>query len=149
MRGMTSSQVLFLSLRFNLYREALERREVRELFDEAGIDFDPQVAKRWEDNLSQSKTIQEVFKPIPAEAFKGGSTCLVRMAARYLFDAPKSAGDAAWRIASTAMLMLCLAIGYGVVARPALVRAVIGVETVQRESIEHRLIRILEKQQSE
>ena len=142
MRGMTSSQVLFLSLRFNLYREALERPEVRRLFDEAGIDFDPQVVKR----IEQSKTIEEVFKPIPEEAFKGKNVCLARMAGRYLFDAPKSTADAVWRITSTVMLACCLALGYGIVARPSLVRAVIGAETIRQDSIEHRLLGILENQ---
>ena len=148
MRGMTKSQLLYLAFRYNFHREALERPEVRKLFLENGVPFDAQVVDEWRKNIDEQRTLQEIFTPMPAEALEGSNSSLLKMTGRYLFDAPKSASDAAWRIVSTAMLATCLVIGYGIVARPALVRAIIGVETIQQESIEHRLIRILESQGS-
>lgn len=76
--------------------------------------------------------------------FSSENNSLIKMAGRYLFDAPKSPFDAVWRLASTLVLASCLVVGYGIVARPQLVRAVIGVEDVQQESVEHRLLQILE-----
>lgn len=148
MRGMTKSQVLFLALRYSMNREALERPEVRELFREEGIRFDPEIVAQWRRNVNEEKTLEEIFSPIPEEAFKGKETSLVRFGVKYLLEAPKTALDLAWRITATILLTASLTIGYGIVARPSLIRAVIGVEEVKRESVEHRLLRILESQHS-
>lgn len=148
MRGMTKSQVLFLALRYSMNREALERPEVRELFKEEGIRFDPEIAAEWRRNLEQEKTLEEIFTPIPAEAFKGRDASLIKIGAKYLLETPKNALDLAWRIAATVLLTSALTVGYGVVARPALVRAVIGLEEKRGESVELRLLKILEHNQT-
>ena len=123
MRGMTSGQVLFLALRYSLYKEALDRPDIRKLFKEEGIQFDPKVVAEWQSNIDQKKTLGEIFTPIPEEAFPGKEASILKMAGRFLFDAPKSLSDATWRLLSTGVLASCLLIGYGVVARPQLVEA--------------------------
>ena len=141
---MTKSQLLYLAFRYNFHREALERPEVRKLFLENNVPFDAHVVDEWRKNIDEQKTLEEIFTPMPAEALEGRNTSLLKMASRYLFDAPKSASDAAWRITSTIMLATCLVVGYGIVARPALVRDALGLESVRAESVESLLIRILE-----
>lgn len=145
MRGVSMSQMMYLAFRYNFHREALEDSEVRKLFLEEGVPFDPQVVDEWRKHIEEQKTIKQIFTPLPAEALAGSeSNSLIKMAGRFLFDAPKSPFDAVWRLASTLVLAGCLAVGYGIVARPQLVRAVIGLEDVRQESVEHRLLQILE-----
>ena len=147
MRGLNMSQMMYLAFRYNFHREALDNPEVRQLFLDNGVPFDPTVVDEWRKNIEEQKTLKEIFTPLPPEALTGNeNSSLIKMAGRYLFDAPKSPFDAAWRLASTLVLAACLTVGYGIVARPQLIRAVIGVEDVKQESVEHRLLRILEQQ---
>ena len=147
MRGMTMSQLLYLAFRYNFHREALERPEVREIFVEEGVPFDAKVVDQWRQNIEEQKTLKEIFTPMPPEAFPGDQAhkfSLIKIASRFLLEAPSSAGEAAWRFASATLLGLVLMTGYTVVSHPDIVRSVLGVED-QATSLDHRLIELLQQ----
>ena len=145
MRGMNMSQMMYLAFRYNFHREALEDPAVRKLFLEEGVPFDPQVVDDWRQNIAEQKTLKEIFTPMPAEALEGPSPSMIKLTGRFLMQAPKSPLEAVWRVTATALVAGCLLVGYGLVARPAIFRAMVGLES-QEESVEHRLLDILERQ---
>ena len=127
MRGMTASQVMFLAVRYSLYKEALDRPEVRRLFDEEGIDFDAKAVAQWQSYIDDGSTLDEIFSPIPEEAFEGGKgTILIAlsMVGRYLFDAPDSPLDGLWRLTSTVVITGCLILSYGIVMQPEIIQGI-------------------------
>ena len=143
MRGMNMSQMMYLAFRYNFHREALEDPAVRKLFLEEGVPFDPQVVDDWRQNIAEQKTLKEIFTPMPAEALEGPSPSMIKLTGRFLMQTPKSPLEAVWRVTATALVAGCLFVGYGLVARPAIFRAMVGLES-QEESVEHRLLDILE-----
>lgn len=139
------SQMMYLAFRYNFHREALDNPEVRQLFMDNGVPFDPEVVDEWRKNIEERRTIKEIFTPLPAEALEGPSPSLIRLAARFLFQAPKTPLEGAWRLVSSFVLASMLATGYGLVAYPETVRTMLGVED-KVGSVESRLLRIIEKQ---
>lgn len=139
------SQMMYLAFRYNFHREALEDPEVRRLFLEEGVPFDPQVVDEWRQHIEEQRTVKEIFTPLPAEALEGPSPSVIKLAGRFLMQAPKTPFEAVWRMTATVMVAGCLFMGYGLTARPAIFRAMVGMES-QQESVEHRLLDILEGQ---
>jgi hypothetical protein len=143
MRGVDMSQMMYLAFRYNFHREALDNPEVRQLFLEEGVPFDPHVVDEWRQNIEQQKTIKEIFTPLPAEALPS-TPSLIQLASKFLFQAPKTPLEAAWRLVSSTMLAVIVAGGYGLVAYPDTVKAMLGHEE-KVETIDARLLRILEQ----
>ena len=129
MRGMTPSQVMFLSVRYSLYKEALDRPEVRRLFREEGIDFDSSAVAEWQSYIDSHATLDEIFSPLPEEAFEGGKSTgfvAMNMIARFLFNQPESLGDACWRLVSTVLITSVLTTGYVLAFRPEIIHLLIA-----------------------
>lgn len=68
LRGMTMSQIFYLSARYHLHREGLNDSYVRAILDREGIPLDDEIAKQWLDHLETQANLDDVFTPRPAEA---------------------------------------------------------------------------------
>ena len=68
LRGMTMSQVFYLSARYHLHREALNDSHVRSILEREGIPLDDEIVKQWLSHLESQANLSDVFTPRPAEA---------------------------------------------------------------------------------
>ena len=68
LRGMTMSQIFYLSARYHLHREALNDSHVRAIVEREGIPLDDEVVKEWLGHLESQANLDAVFTPRPAEA---------------------------------------------------------------------------------
>lgn len=68
LRGMTMSQVFYLSARYHLHREALSDSLVRMMMEREGIPLDEEIFAQWRAHLETQANLDEVFTPRPTEA---------------------------------------------------------------------------------
>lgn len=118
-----------------------------------GSDLSQAITQQAEENgISKSQllrlaflyTLQRGGPCALSEAPQTRSCSLLGMSARYMFEAPSSLCEALWRLTSTLVLATLFVVSYGIAVQPDLVREVLGFRS---ESVEHRLIRILEERQ--
>ena len=68
LRGMTMSQVFYLSARYHLHREALNDSFVRSILEREGIPLDDEAIREWREHLETQANLDAVFTPRPTEA---------------------------------------------------------------------------------
>ena len=106
------------------------------MFEEEGIDFDKDAVAEWSSYLDKGSTLDEIFTPLPDEAFEGANSTVLMafsLVSKYLFDPPKSFAHTVWRIVSSLLVVGCLFISYVVVFRADMIHAIITPEEIKKE----------------
>jgi|TARA_Y100000022_G_C13207703_1_gene355911 hypothetical protein len=146
---MDKSQLLYLSFRYNFHREALGQHDVRQIFIEEGVPFDPEVVAEWRDHVETQKPLHEVFETLPAEAIEHKPS-LITLAARFMFEPPANNSEAAWRILAAGFLTVVMAGGYLMISHPGIVKQVIrsaaGIEAPEPSGSDEQLLRLLKQE---
>ena len=68
LRGMSMSQVMYLSTRYSMHREALREADVRRILEREGIPFDEDVVAEWRQSIERQINPTDIFNPTPDEA---------------------------------------------------------------------------------